>query len=297
MKRFLFTAALAACLGTAAAFAAPPETGWEAVDKVFGSTGKDLPGDVHRFGWPRADLHVTVGGVPVEPGLALGAWAAFKRTGSGEEAMAMGDLVVLESELEPVLGELESGKLEIFAIHNHLAGEAPHVLYVHFHGRGDPATLAKTLKAALAKTKTPPAGPPKKPTPAQEKTFEKLQDALGRKGAMAGTVLQVGVARAEPIQDDGMEIPPSMGMNNPMNFQTVGPAGDRIATTGDFVLIADEVNPVLRELQAHGIQATALHSHMLKETPRLFFMHFWAVGTPEKIGEGLKAALAKVATK
>jgi hypothetical protein len=269
--------------------------GWDAVDKVFGFAGKDLPGDVHRYGWPRSDLHVTVGGVPVQPGLALGAWAGFKKTGTGDETVAMGDLVLLEPEVEPVLGEFEAGGFDILAIHNHLIGETPHVLYVHFHGHGDPAALAKTLKAALAKTKTPPPGKaPAKPTAAQEMTFEKLQQALGHKGTMSGTVLQVGVPRAEPILEGGMEVPPSMSMNNPMNFQTVG---TRIATTGDFVLVADEVNPVLRELHAHGIQVTALHSHMLRETPRLFFMHFWGVGSPEKIGEGLKAALSKVATK
>jgi hypothetical protein len=269
--------------------------GWDAVDKVFGFAGKDLPGDVRRYGWPRSDLHVTVGGVPVQPGLALGAWAGFKKTGTGDEAVTMGDLVLLEREVEPVLGEFEAGGFEILAIHNHLIGETPHVLYVHFHGHGDPVALAKTLKAALAKTKTPPPGKaPAKPTAAQEMTFEKLQQALGHKGTMSGTVLQVGVPRAEPILEGGMEVPPSMSMNNPMNFQTVG---TQVATTGDFVLIADEVNPVLRELHSHGIQVTALHSHMLRETPRLFFMHFWGVGTPEKIGEGLKAALSKIATK
>ncbi len=296
MKRFPILCVLGFFSSLSLMFAAPPlESGWESVDKVFGNPGKDLPGDVHRYGWPRADLHVTIGGVPVEPGLALGAWAAFKKTGTGDEAMTMGDLVLLESEVEPVLGELEAGGFDILAIHNHLLGETPHVIYVHFHGHGEPAALAKTLKSALAKTKTPPPGKtPPKPTAEQEKTFEKLQDALGHRGTMAGTVLQVGVARAEPIQDGGMEVPPSMGMNNPMNFQTVG---TRVATTGDFVLIADEVNPVLRQLHAHGIQVTALHSHMLKETPRLFFMHFWGVGAPEKIGGGLKAALSKVATK
>lgn len=294
MKR-LWIVMLALPLLAAPRAARAQGAGWDASDKVFGFAGKDLPGDVHRYGWPRADLHVTVGGVAVQPGLALGAWAAFKKTGMGDEADTMGDLVLLESEVEPVLGELQSGGFEILAIHNHLLGETPHVLYIHFHGHGDPAGLAKTLKAALAKTKTPPPGKaPAKPTAEQEKTFEKLQQALGQKGTMAGTVLQVGVARAEPIKDGGMEVLPSMGMNNPMNFQTVGA---RIATTGDFVLIADEVNPVLRELHAHGIQVTALHSHMLRDTPRLFFMHFWGVGTPEKIGEGLKAALAKVATK
>jgi hypothetical protein len=299
MKRILFTAApgllfVLACSAAMSA-ASPAEGGWDATDKVFGQAGKDLPGEVHRYGWPRADLHVSIGGVPVQPGLALGAWAAFKKTGTGDEAVTMGDLVLLEPEVEPVLGELEAGGFEILAIHNHLLGETPHVIYVHFHGHGDPAALARTLKAALAKTTTPlPGKSPAKPTAEQERNFEKLQESLGHKGTMSGIVLQVGVPRAEPIQDGGMEVPPSMGMNNPMNFQTVG---TRVATTGDFVLIADEVNPVLRDLHAHGIQVTALHSHMLRETPRLFFMHFWGVGTPEKIGAGLKAALSKIATK
>lgn len=294
MKRICLAAAVGALLaGIAVPLGASPENSWEAVDAVLGAAGKDLPGDVHRYGWPRSDLQVTVGAVPVEPALALGSWAAFKKTGA--DAVTMGDLVLLESELEPVIGELESNGFEILAIHNHLAGETPHVLYVHFHGHGDPAILAKTLKAALAKTKTPaPGKSAAAPTPEQQATFGKLQSALGHTGTITGRVLQVGVARAEAIREGDMEIPASMGMSNAMNFQAVG---DQVATTGDFVLVADEVNPVLKELRAHGINVTALHSHMLRETPRLFFMHFWGVGSPEKIGEGLKAALSKVATK
>ena len=291
-RRFAFAAAL--FLAFAATLAAsPPDTGWEPVDAVLGA-GKDLPGNVRRYGWPRSDLHVTIGGVPVEPGLALGSWAGFLRIPAGTDAITMGDLVVLESELEPVLSQLEAGGFEILAIHNHLAGENPHVLYVHFHGHGDPAALAKTIKATLDRTKTPPSGTPAKASLEQEKIFATLQEALGRKGMMSGTVLQVGVARAEPILEGSLEIPPGIGMSNSMNFQTVG---SRVATTGDFVLIADEVNPVLRELTSHGFQVTALHSHMLRETPRLFFMHFWAVDSPEKIGAGMKAALSRIAIK
>jgi hypothetical protein len=253
---------------------------------------------VRRYGWPRTDLHVRLAGVPVEPALALGGWAAFKKTGNGQDAATMGDLVLLGPEVDPVARELQAGGFEILAIHNHLIDEIPRVVYLHFHGMGDVAALAKTLKAALEKTGTPQAPPagkaPAKPTPAQEKVFQRIQDVLGRKGNMAGTVLQLGVPRAEPIQDGGMEVPPSMGMANAINFETVE---NRVATTGDFVLVADEVNPVIRELQAHGIRITALHSHMLRESPRLFFLHFWGVDTPEKIGEGIKAALAKVATR
>ena len=269
---------------------------WTATDGVLGRPGKDLPGEVHRYGFPRSDLRVTMETIPVEPALALGSWAAFKRTGKGDEAMAMGDLVLLETELAPVLGALQGGGFEISAIHNHLTGESPHVVYVHFEGHGDAAALAKTLAGALGKTVTPAPGTPATPSPAQEQAFAKVQDALGRKGTLSGTVLQVGVPRSESIREGDMEIPPSMGMSTALNFQTVG-GGAEVATTGDFVLVADEVNPVLRELAAHGIRATALHSHMLRESPRLFFMHFWGVGSPESIGAGLKAALAKVATK
>jgi hypothetical protein len=299
MKRFPLALAFVLLFPAAASPAASPAEGaWESVDQVFGNPGKDQPGEVRRYGWPRTDLRVRVAGVPVEPALALGSWAAFKKTGSGQDAVTMGDLVLLGPEVNPVARELQAGGFEILAIHNHLIEEIPRVVYLHFHGMGDAAALAKILKTALEKTKTPLAPPagkgPAKPTPAQEKTFQKVQDVLGRKGNMAGTVLQFGVPRAESIQDGGMDVPPSMGMANAINFETVE---SRVATTGDFVLVADEVNPVIRELQAHGIRVTALHSHMLRENPRLFFLHFWGVDTPDRIAEGIKAALAKIATR
>ena len=270
------------------------DTTWKQVDGIFGGAGKDLPGGVHRFGWPRRDLHVQVGDVAVQPALALGSWGAFVKAG-GDRTMAMGDLVLLESELTPVVTTLEAGGIEITAIHNHLVGETPHVVYLHFSGHGDAAALARTLKEALGQTKTP-LGPaaPAKPSTAEEQAFKTVQEVLGKTGTLAGTVLQVGVPRAERIEEKGMEIPASMGMANALNFEHVG---GRVATTGDFVLLASEVNPVIRELRAHGIAVTALHSHMLDETPRLFFMHFWGVDTPEKIAGALKAALSKVNTK
>lgn len=296
MKRITVVVAFALGLGLAASLSALlPESGWQSVDEILGFAGKDLPGGVHRFGWPRSDLHVTIGSVTVEPAVALGSWAGFMQGPSGGGAVTMGDLVLLDAELDPVLGELSSGGFEILAIHNHLAGEAPHLLYVHFHGHGDAAALARTLKAALARTKTPAPGKSAAvPSAEQTQTFEKLQAALGRKGTMAGAVLQVGVPRSDTIRDGDMEVPASFGMSTSLNFQTVGA---QVAASGDFVLVADEVNPVLRELRAHGIAPTALHSHMLTETPRLFFMHFWCVGSPEAIGAGLKVALAKTAVK
>jgi hypothetical protein len=277
------------CAGTSGG----AESAWQEVGKIFGQDGKALPGDVQKYSWPRRDVRVMVGAVRVQPALALGSWAAFKSEGT--QAMTMGDLVLLGEEVNPVVRELQVGGFEILAIHNHLIGESPRVLYLHFMGKGEPATLAKILKTALARTKTPmEAAPAAKPTPAQTKIFDALQAALGKSGNMAGTVLQVGVPRADPITEGGSEVPPSMGMAESLNFQA---EGANVATTGDFVLVADEVNPVIRELESHGIEVTALHSHMLRESPRLFFLHFWGVGIAQEIGGGLKAALAKVSVK
>jgi hypothetical protein len=270
------------------------EATWDAVDKALGQAGKALPGDVQKYAWPRRDLEVTVGGVRVEPALALGSWAGFK-TMAGGQAMAMGDLVLLASELNPVIRALQAGGLDVLAVHNHLTGETPEIVYVHFGGHGQPEALARALRSALDATKTPlsaPVGAPAGLSGAERAALDRVQEVLGRKGSMAGRVLQVGVPRAAKIEEAGVEVPPSLGMANSVNFQVVD---NRVATTGDFVLIADEVNPVIRELEAHGLQVTALHSHMLRESPRLFFMHFWGCDDPSRIAEGLKAALGRVA--
>jgi len=282
-------------LALAPGYPAQSAGAWDTVDKVFPAPGKDMPGDVHRFGWPRTDLKVSVNGVSIAPPLALGSWAAFKKTGSGEEAIAMGDLALLDSEVDGVIRAFEAGGVEVLAVHNHLIGETPRIVYVHFHGHGAADALATTIRKALEKTKTPLAsGVAAQASADDRKALDRVEGVLGRKGTMAGRVLQFGVPREAAIRDSGIEIPPSMGMANSINLEAFG---SQVATTGDFVLVADEVNPVIRELQSHGIAVTALHSHMLREEPRLFFMHFWGLGTPEKIGEGLKAALAKVATK
>ena len=292
------SAVLAAALVCAAApsIARAQASTWTEVDRILGRAGTDAPGEVRRYGFPRSDLRVRIGDVSIEPALALGSWAAFHPMSSGGEVVAMGDLVLLGPEVNPVARELQSKGLEILAIHNHLIDESPRVLYLHFHGHGEAAALARALRGALEKTKTPlgAPGPPASATAEQQAVLQRFQDALGRKGTMAGRVLQVGVPRRDAIRDAGMDVPPSMGMANSINVQA---AAGGVATTGDFVLIADEVNPVILALQARGIDVTALHSHMLREEPRLFFMHFWGVGEPERIAAGLKDALAKIATR
>jgi hypothetical protein len=268
---------------------------WERVDKILGRPGKVFPGDIHKYGWARVDLHVTTGGVVIEPTLALGSWGGFVKTSTEGHFMTMGDLVLLSDEVNPVVRALQAGGLDVLAIHNHLIGESPQVIYVHFGGHGPAEQVARALRAALDATKTPlaaPAAPSASPSAAETSAFDKLQAALGRNGSMAGHVLQVGVPRVAKVEEYGMEVPPSMGMATALNFQVVG---SRVATTGDFVMTADEVNPVINELEAYGVQVTALHSHMLRETPRLFFMHFWGLDDPARIGEGMKAALSKMA--
>jgi hypothetical protein len=264
------------------------------IDQALGRSGQKT-GDVYKVGFPRTDLHVSVHGLAIKPGLALGSWAAF--TGTDDQAMVMGDLVLLEDELNPVMEKLRSTGFEISAVHNHLIEETPHVVYMHYMGHGPAAQLAASLKAALAISKTPldkPAVPAEEATPAWVKAVE---DSVGRKGTFKGGVLSYGLPRGEPVTMGTMTVAPAAGVAEAINFQAADSGSGSVATTGDFVLTAEEVNPVISELEAHHILVTALHSHMLTEQPRLFFMHFWAVGNPESVGSGIAAALKHVSTK
>ena len=263
------------------------------IDDAVGRSGQKM-GDVYRLGFPRTDLHVSVAGVEIKPGLALGSWAAF--SGSDKDAAVMGDLVLLENELTPVMKKLRAAGFEITAVHNHVLNETPRVIYMHYMGHGKAAELAKSLRAALAESKTP-LDKPAPPAPSGEPpAFVKaIEDTLGTKGHFAGGVLSFGIPRAEPIVDHGMALTGAQGAAEAINFQEAG-AG-KVATTGDFVLTAAEVNGVISALEEHDIQVTALHSHLLTEQPRLFFMHFWSVGSTESVAAGIKAALSHVAVK
>ena len=264
------------------------EIDWAPIDSILGRTGAMQPGDVRRYGMPRGDLKVTAGGVAVRPAFALGSWIAFKAHGSG--AVAMGDLVLLHEELAPVLAKLQEGGVEQSAIHHHIIQESPRILYVHVHAHGDPKAIATTVRAALSLTGTPPAGPaPSSSTEPFGIDTTTVTAALGHPGRINGGVWQVSVPRAETIRSGDFDVPPSMGLGTAINFQPTG--GGKAAITGDFVLIASEVNPVIKSLSGSGITVTSLHNHLLDETPRLFFMHFWANDEPGKLAHGLKAAL------
>ncbi len=293
MLRSIRLAAALVVIGSAVSVRA--EENWQQrVAEGLGKSGSEMPGGVYRVGLPRTDLKVTLDGVELKPGFALGSWLAFKTTGSG--VTAMGDLVLTEAEINPVMTRLEESGIEITAIHNHLLRAAPAAFYMHVLGHGEPGKLAAAFREALAASKTPiQGGTPGSQPAAGERTdldTAALDQILGRKGKVNGGIYQVSVPRAEPVRDHGMEVPEAMGSAIAINFQPTG--GGKAAITGDFVLTADEVNPVLRALRENGIEVTALHNHMLGDEPRLFFMHFWANDDAQKLARGLRAALDKV---
>jgi len=265
---------------------------WAPVAQALGRSGAQLPGGIYRVGLGRSDLKVTVDEVTIRPTLALGSYLAFQKMGS--EGMVMGDLVLLHEEVNPVMKKLIDGGIEITALHNHLLRASPATMYMHFYGRGDPVKLAAALRAGLAESKTPLAAPAPagSPPPPLDLDTAAIDQTLGAKGNVNSGVYAFNIPRTETIMEDGMPIPIGMGSGIVINFQPTG--GGKAAITGDFVLIAQEVNPVLKTLREGGIEMTALHSHMLSEQPRLFFMHFWANDDAGKLARSLKAALNKV---
>lgn len=266
---------------------------WEqAVAAAIGKPGAEQPGGVYKIPLPRSDLQVTLDGVALKPALALGSWLAFMPHGTGQ-VMVMGDLVLTDAEVNPVMSKLLAGGIEISALHNHLLRSSPHTMYMHVAGSGDPARLARVLHDALAASATPLAAPPAASTsPAPDLDTAALDAALGQKGKAGGGVYAYAVPRAEAPRDAGMALPPAMGAAIALNFQPTGQG--KAAATGDFVLAAAEVNPVLRALRDAGIEVTALHNHMLADEPRLFFLHFWANEDAVKLARGLRSALDRV---
>jgi Domain of Unknown Function (DUF1259) len=295
----MFRLSLAVAL-VATTASVPPRPGpidWAQVDRAMGKTGAMQPGDVYRYAFPRSDLDVTVDGVTIKPALALGGWVAFKATGENE-AMAMGDIVLRHDEVGPVMMKLREGGVEQTALHNHLLGESPAIMYMHIRAHGDPTHIASAIHAALALTKTPfaaSAAPATASGPTPTLDTAAIAAALGRSGKLNGTVYQVGVPRAETIREDGMAVPPAMGVATGINIQPT--TNGRAVTTGDLVLTAAEVNPVIQALTENGIAVTAVHGHMLNEEPRLFFMHFWGNADAVSLARGLRAALDKTNSK
>jgi hypothetical protein len=286
---------LSGALVASAAVAHAQDVDWKQIDAAFGRSPATVAGDVHRYGFPRTDLTVTLDGVTIRPALALGGWIALKPMHG--EAMAMGDLVLLETEINPVVTKMIESGIEITAVHNHLLRGNPATFYMHVGGHGDPVKLATAIRTALAESKTPLGAPAAAatPPPAIDLDTAHLDQIIGAKGQANGGVYQFGVPRRDSVKMAGTPLTPAgrLGLATGIGFQATG--GGKAAITGDFVMTAEEVNPVIKALRANNIEITALHSHMLDEEPRLFFMHFWANDDAIKLAQGLRAALDKMA--
>jgi Domain of Unknown Function (DUF1259) len=285
---------LAACgvvLSTAAG-AHAQAIDWTKIDGILGRTGA-VGGAVYRYGFPRSDLQVTLDGVTIRPTLALGGWVAFQPMGN--MAMVMGDLVLLQTEVNPVMAKLIEGGVDVTAVHNHLLRAEPLTFYMHVGGHGDPAKMAQTIHDALAVSKTPLTAAPAGQPPAIELDTAQIDQIIGAKGTNNGGVYAINVPRRDPITEQGMMVgAPIMGGATAINFQPTG--GGKAAITGDYALIGSEVPEVVRTLRANGIDVTAIHSHMLTEEPRIIFLHFWANDDALKLARGLRAALDKTAS-
>ena len=291
MKRFF--ALLTLCTSLLSLPARAADIDWNKVDAALGKTAT-VSGEVHRYGLPRSDLHVTLDGVAIKPALALGGWVAFAPMHG--QAMVMGDLVLLDTEITPVMTKLMESGLEITAIHNHILRSSPATFYMHVGGHGDPEKMAASLRAALSSESKTPFDPPATTAaaaPSLDLDTAKIDAAMGAKGTANGGVYQFGIPRRQPATEGGMQVTTALGGANAINFQPTG--GGKAAITGDFLVTGDEVNPLIRALRAGDIEVTAIHSHMLDEEPRLIFMHFWANDDAIKLAKGLRAALDKTA--
>ena len=299
--RILLIGGIAASFGRGAVAQTTPTAAqtaryWKPVEDALGRKGTLNPGGVLKFSFPRSDLRVVLSGVILKPALALGTWVAFKRI--GDHVMVMGDLVLLDSEVAEVLGSLQQNGVEQTALHNHLVRESPHLMYMHIRAIGNAVRIAKAVRTALEFTGTPllaaaPATPAAATAAAAplDLDTEAIAKVMGVRGKVNGGVYQLTFPRREKIKQEKMDIPPAMGIATTINFQSTG-AG-KAAVTGDFVLLGREVNPVIWALSENGIEVTAIHSHMIGEDPRLFFMHFWANDDVGKLARGLRAALER----
>ena len=288
----LLTAALLASAVPGSLLVSPARAGDEAWQKVSAilQSPDNFSAGYHRFNLPRKDITLKLGEVTVAPELALGAWVGF--SGDPGDATMMGDLVLRADELKPVFRELAKQGIDVTAIHNHLAGEQPPLTYVHFHAMGPAEEMAKRLDPVIALTSTPRPVAPATPLPLAIDTAT-VFSGLGRTGKARGSVAQASFTLVPgAVTLHGHPLVPALAYGSPINIQSLGP--DRAVATGDFALTGPQVQPLLQALATHGITGTALHTHMIGESPTLYFVHFWADSTLPEVVKGLRAALDAV---
>jgi Domain of Unknown Function (DUF1259) len=244
---------------------------------------------VFKVSVPRSDLDVTVAGVKMTPPLGLTSWAAFQQ--AGDQAMVMGDMVLLEDQVNPVMSVALQNGLEVTALHNHFFWDSPKVMFMHIGGVGDEAKLAGAVGKVFATIKDTSDGKGEVPrvdlSPAQTSLDPKaIEDVLGVKGQLANGVYKVTIGRTTKM--DGHEVGNTMGVNT---WAAFAGSDAKAIVDGDFVMFEREVQPVLKALRGAGINIVAIHNHMIEESPRTVFLHYWGVGPTRQLSQGLKAAL------
>lgn len=258
---------------------------WDSVAAVLQTSAVQAAG-YHRFNLPRRDVQLRMGDVNIATSMAAGAWAGF--SGDGRKATVMGDLVLLASELGPALRALAERDIDVTAIHNHLVGAEPQLAYVHFHAHGSAVNLARRLAAAVAVTATPLPVAVAEAQPLSIDTARVFQ-ALGP-GRAQGSVAQVSLTLVPGrVVIGGETVVPALGYGTPINIQAL--SSHRAVATGDFAVVGAQVDLVLDSMAAHGITATAMHSHLIGESPTIYYIHFWADGALEGVLDGLRAAI------
>ncbi|MEV2226081.1 DUF1259 domain-containing protein [Nocardia vinacea] len=300
VHRLRLAAACAVVLGltagcTSAESEQSPGVNWDAVNQALGTPLNSEDGEVHAIEWLRTDLHVVNAGIPLDPGMELVAEADFRETTPGQVVM-IGEATLTTEEMNAIVSRLEQGGVEVTAIHKHLQDETPRLFAVHYAAYGDPAPIARTLHEALALTGIPANQPPEaeKNQPQIDLDTSAVDDILSATGEIEHGTYHIRVPVAQNVTDTraGVTLPPQMEASTLLIFQPLG--GGQAAINGDFTMTADQVNPVIATLRSHDIQVIELHNHMLYESPRLFYLHFWATGDTTTLARGLRAGLDQV---
>ena len=266
---------------------------YKSVLTSLGRSG-DFKDGVLKVNIPRSDLKVTIAQRPAPTPFGFGGWVAFTKGAGGMDVM-MGDLVLTEDEVSPVMSKLLDNGLEVTALHNHFFGEQPRIFFMHVHGMGTAADIATRLKPALALIPTPAPAPAAAPPAAAAPTgldVAALARIVGQDGEQSGPVYKITMGRPDiDLREHGAKINARMGLNTWAAFN--GTSADAMVA-GDVAMLASEVTPVLKALRSNGINVVAIHHHMTSTDPTIFFLHYYGTGPAEKLAQGVRAAVAQL---
>lgn len=267
-----------------------PQSMYEKIEMLTGAKGKlDEKEGVFKVSFPRSDLKVESSGVKITPPMGLTVWAAFKIV--GDHAMVMGDMVLLEDQVNPVMSAALENGLQVTALHNHFFWESPRIMFMHIGGSGDPERLTSAVGKVFAKIKETGNGKTERPRvtidPAKTSLDpKKIETVLGQGGQLKGGVYKITIGRTTSMS--GHEMGSAMGVNT---WAAFAGSDDQAVVDGDFAMLESELQPVLKALRGAGINIVAIHNHMIEESPRIVFLHYWGIGSTTNLAEGLKAAL------